>query len=903
MPWPVHPNGLLGAQGDSDSYRIARSLRFNSADSAYLSRTPASAGNRKTWTWSGWIKRSKSGTQTIFLCDNGIDNVTFALLSINSDALSFSAYTLAWRTTSGLLRDYSAWYHIVVAFDTTQATASNRVKLYINGSEVTSFLTSNNPTQNTDYGINQAATHDVGKVYSAYGYFDGYMAEINFIDGQALTPSSFGETDSITGRWKAKAYSGTYGTNGFYLKFADNSSNIRLGWSSDGGNHIDVVESDGTNQTIGAGIGAFRKTTISTSDFSTSSGANKYLVITPSSAIPITSSLKVYLEVDKTWSNARNLYINGSQVSTSNITTSVVSGMYEWVINYTNHGITSLTSMTLPQNTGGRTGIYGISIDGTTVVASAKDFTPNNFSVTAGAGNDSLVDSPTNYGTDTGLGGEVRGNYATLNPIAGGGSTLIDGNLKPNTDGIGISTIGMSYGKWYAEMTVTAVGTFSDFGIHTGNTFLTYVGSTTTGYSYQSDGKKYNNATGAAYGSTYTSGDVIGCAFDADNGTIAFYKNGVSQGTAFTGLTSVPYFFAIYGRNSATANNVYINFGQRSFSYTAPSGFKALCTQNISKPTIQKPSKYMDALAYTGTGASNSISSLGFSPDLVWIKNRGTTTSHAIYDTTRGAQSQLSSDTTGDQVTSSSGLTSFDSNGFTIGTSTLVNTSGTQYVAWSWDESVQAGLDIVSYTGNGANRTISHNLGVAPKMIIVKARTTVGADQGWPVWHTSIANTTYLTLNTTSATATGTDYWNSTSPTSSVFSVGANAAVNANNDTYISYLFSEIEGYSKFGSYTGNASTDGPFVWCGFRPRWVMSKSATGAYNWHLYDSARDTSNACTNDILPNSSGAEVTGSTYIDILSNGFKVRASDIGFNGSGATFIFAAFAESPFKYARAR
>jgi len=315
----------------------------------------------------------------------------------------------------------------------------------------------------------------------------------------------------------------------------------------------------------------------------------------------------------------------------------------------------------------------------------------------------------------------------------------------------------------------------------------------------------------------------------------------------------------------------------------------------------------MDALAYTGASASNSISSLGFSPDLVWIKNRGTTTSHAIYDTTRGAQSQLSSDTTGDQVTSSSGLTSFDANGFTIGTSTLVNTNGTQYVAWSWDESVQAGLDIVSYTGNGSNRTISHNLGVAPKMIIVKARTTAGADQGWPVWHTSIANTTYLGLNSTSATATGADYWNSTSPTSSVFSVGTNAAVNANNDTYISYLFAEIEGYSKFGSYTGNNSADGPFIWCGFRPRWVIIKRIdANAKPWCIHDTGRDISNVSNSELEANSSTAE-NGGTYpgdLDILSNGFKLREAGTGawINEPG-NFIFAAFAESPFKYARAR
>jgi len=784
MPWPVHPNGLLGAQGDNDSYRVERSLRFNSADSAYLNWTAASATNQQVVTLSFWVKRSALGSRQALFSWAGVSTGNNHSVEFTaSDTINiYSVGTAASLNlnSSQVFRDPSSWYHIIFSVDTTQATASNRLRLYVNGVEVTSFGTATYPSQNASLQINSANAINIGRRVdnTGAGIFNGYLTEINFIDGQALTPSSFGETDAITGRWKAKAYSGTYGTNGFYLKFADNSG-----------------------------------TTATTLGKDSSSNGNNW--------------------------------------------------------------------------------------------------TPNNFSVTAGADNDSLVDSPTNYGSDTGLGGEVRGNYATLNSIAGGASTLVDGNLRPSTDGIRLSTIGMSSGKWYAEMNVIAVGTQSDFGIHTGTGFNTYVGSTSSGYSYNSDGKKYNNLTGSAYGATYTTGDVIGCAFDADAGTIVFYKNGVSQGTAFTGLTSAPYFFGIYGRSSATANNVYINFGQRPFAYAAPSGFKALCTQNLPQPTIQKPSKYMDALAYTGTGASNAISSLSFSPDLVWIKNRGTTTSHAIYDTTRVAQSQLSSDTTGDQVTSSSGLTSFDANGFTIGNSTLVNTSGTQYVAWSWDESVQAGMDIVSYTGNGANRTISHNLGVAPKMIIVKARTTAGADQGWPVWHTSIANTTYLTLNTTSATATGTDYWNSTSPTSSVFSVGANAAVNANNDTYISYLFSEIEGYSKFGSYTGNGSADGPFVWCGFRPRWLMIKRAdTPAVltGWGISDAARSDSNVVSlgfaaDQNLAEFSGSSTTASPYLDYLSNGFKSRNTGGGQNASGVTYIFAAFAESPFKYARAR
>ena len=242
MPWPVHPTGFLGTRGDEDSYKIERSLRFNSADSAYLSRTPASAGNRRTFTFSCWIKRgsiSTANNQEILSAYTGTnsDSGIFDFNLSTSNTLTFGGYSTTWFVTSQLFRDVSAWYHIILSIDSTQSTASNRLKLYVNGSEVTSFSTINYPTLNQDFAINTTSSHQIGRYsfVSSY-YFDGYLTEINFIDGQALTPSSFGETDSITGRWKAKAYSGTYGTNGFYLKFADNSgtTSTTLGKDSSG---------------------------------------------------------------------------------------------------------------------------------------------------------------------------------------------------------------------------------------------------------------------------------------------------------------------------------------------------------------------------------------------------------------------------------------------------------------------------------------------------------------------------------------------------------------------------------------------------------------------------------------------------------------------------------------------
>ena len=788
MPWPVHPTGFFGARGDNDTYRIERSLRFNSADSANLTRTPSSAGNRKTFTISFWAKRSNLSSNFHFI-QAGPDTNTITSFSIGENGgspdninLTFFDYQSGSYTTrlitTQVFRDTSSWMHFVASIDTTQSTSSSRVRIYVNGGEITSFSTATYPNQNQDLVCNNNVAHRIGS-YVTTRYSDGYITEYNFIDGQALTPSSFGETDPITGRWKAKAYSGTYGTNGFYLKFADNS---------------------GT------------------------------------------------------------------------------------------------TATTLGKDSSGN----------------GNNWTPNNFSVSAYAANDSLVDSPTNYGSDTGLGGEVRGNYATLNPISTIKGTIIDGNLRTNAGDRGsIATIGMSSGKWFCEMYVTTLGAESSVGISRGlNVMNTYVGASSDSWGYYYNGLKYNNATSGTYGSSYTAGDTVGVAFDADAGTLIFTKNGTSQGTAFTGLTSGPYYFAVEGRSSTAANDVTMNFGQQAWKYAPPSGYKALCTTNLPTPTIKKPSSAMDIVTYTGNGSARSITGLSFSPDLVWIKGRSGATDHAIYDSVRGVQNDLGSNLTTDETTQTQGLTAFNLDGFDIGTLAKLNTNTSTYVAWAWDRAAIDGLDIVSYTGNGANRTIAHNLGVAPKMIIVKARTTAGTDQGWPVWHESIPNTNYLMLDTTALSTSGATYWNSTSPTASVFSLGTNAAVNANNDTYIAYLFAEVEGFSRFGSYTGNASADGPFVWCGFRPRWVMTKSSGGTtgYAWIIHDTARNPNNVADLKLVPNNNqvenGSSVGGTTFntMDILSNGFKLRSTNVDTNQSSG-FIFAAFAESPFKYARAR
>lgn len=257
MPWPVHPNGLLGAQGDNDTYRIERGLRFNTADAAYLNRTPASAGNRKTWTWSGWVKRSGLGTnQGIFTTNGSTDTTLFSMRFSSSNTLIIAKWSTQYLITTQLFRDTSSWFHLVVAFDTTLSTSSDRIKVYINGSQVTAFSTTNYPGSSDDTGVNDTRAHQIGSEWNVTDFLSSYLSEIYLIDGQAITPSSFGETDAITGRWKAKAYSGTYGTNGFYLKFSDNSSltttsNVGIGKDFSGNGHYWAT--NGLSVTAGAG--------------------------------------------------------------------------------------------------------------------------------------------------------------------------------------------------------------------------------------------------------------------------------------------------------------------------------------------------------------------------------------------------------------------------------------------------------------------------------------------------------------------------------------------------------------------------------------------------------------------------------------------------------------------------
>jgi hypothetical protein len=772
-----------------------------------LNRTPATDTNRRTYTFSFWYKRGtlNSGANIGIGCvgssSSNCQRIMFSLDSLRFDQVVGGTVTGALVTTQ-VFRDPSAWYHIVIACDTTQATAANRWKIYVNGSQVTSFSTATYIAQNDQGYYNTTVAHVWGYADPTPTYYaDGYMAEVNFVDGQQLTPSSFGSTNSTTGVWQPAKYTSTYGTNGFYLPFTDNSALT-------------------TSSNVGLG-----------KDFS---GNANY-----------------------------------------------------WVT--------------------------------------------NNISLTAGVTYDSMTDVPT-------LTSATAANFAVLNPLnKAANDTISNANFlfTGGTSGaIGFcpATIGVSSGKWYWEVTYGSA-------VASGGAYVGIVTTTTQnsgnfgagqfagGYDYNlRTGQKYNNGTSTAYGATATTGDIIGVALDLDGGTLTYYKNNTSQGTAFTSLSGT--FAPEVGHDDYRDPAFSINFGQRPFSYTPPSGYVALNTYNLPASTVPNGASYMAATLYTGTGASltvaNTVGSASFQPDLVWIKSRSAATDHKLTDVVRGVTKALISNTTGAETTDTNGLTAFGSTGFTVGTDTNYNNSATTYAAWNWkaggtgvsntngtitstvSANTTSGCSVIKYISNGTNgATVGHGLGVAPSLVIVKC-TYTGTTQAWAVYHASLGATQYLTLQSTDAATTSSAYWNNTAPSSSVFTIGTSNDVNINSSvyTYAAYCFAAIKGFSAFGSYTGNGSTDGPFVYLGFRPRFVMVKRTDSTGDWQILDSSRSTYNAADARLIADLNIAEInnTGGNT-DFLSNGFKFKNVNGDDNASGGTFIYAAFAESPFQNSLAR
>ena len=830
---------------------IERSLRFNNADNAYLQRSVGSTSNRRTYTYSFWTKRALTArAERQFIYNGQSSSAPYMEARFNYDGtdgydtFQFFSYSSQYDMRLAPRRSFrdDAWYHFVIAVDTTQATESNRIKMYINGVQETDFYTPGGasaeiyPSQNFDTAANVSGNIQVvGKHGYASGQsYDGYLTEFHHVDGYQYDPSYFGFTDPQTGIWMPKRYEGTHGTNGYYLDFSDNSSTAALG-------------------------------------------------------------------IDKS--------TNGNDFTVSNLATG-----------------------------------------------------------------DSTLDSPSN-------------NFATLKFYStpeSSGCFLTEGNLKfvtgssgsaRNLDRMGISTLLPTSGKWYAEVRVLDSNGQNFIGVAPYQVeLLPDVNNTRYAFVYGSDGDKYVRTAGsesiATYAASYTQNDVIGVYVDMDASTplVSFSKNGQwangsgswNQSTPTSYITLGDTFFTestgghsgigflVSSGSGGTSATYQFNFGQDStfsgattaggntddrgigdFKYPVPSGALALCSVNfpLTAPSVIRPQKHFDTVLFTGNGSTGqSITSLEFQPDLIWLKNRSGTNNHAMVNSVVGRAKGLYPDSNSAEFNSSTGrdVASFDISGFTVGEpeqASSTNNNGSNIVAWCWkaggaavantDGSIntqvsanqEAGFSIVTWTGSGADASIGHGLGKKPKVLFVKNRS---AGDNWKVWFKGVTtdDSYSFQLDTSGANYSGSDKWynspNGNDTTTTTFGVSNDGATNRSGELFVSFCWAEIPGYSKFGIYRGNGNAKGKFVDCGFRPAFLIIKRVNEARNWMLFDNKRDPDNPVQTFLEADQTSTDATLNDGVLFLANGFRCVTSDTDVNANdtsgGDTYIFMAYAEQP-------
>lgn len=815
---------FFNSGGDLYSYLIDGSLKFYRSGTSYLSRTQATSGNRDAYTISFWLKLTSNISTERYIISNTNGSNRGTHIRFNADnTFEFFDYPSGINgrlITSRVFRDVSSWYHFVLVYDSANATASERMRIYINGERELALSTATYPPQNTDgtFNSNAYGTISIGiNTYAGNTPGDYYLSEVNFIDGLALTADSFGEFKSNV--WIPKQYSGSYGTQGFYLKFAGN-----------------------TNDSSGNG---------------------------------------------------------------------------------------------------------------------------NNFTATNITANDYIADSQTN-------------NFCTMNSVASPtfstGVSFQEGNLQCYYNGAvlngGIGTFRIpKTGKWYFEFSMNSASTsgFTMAGVISETIYSSFTNPATqrTGV-YRTNGQRYNLEDQTAQSpnySTYTTGDVIGVAVDNDNGYLYFAKNNVwqnstnpSTGTADANMDHVPdYCYPVfYNDNNSSVKDYRFNFGQDStfsglktsgssnasdangygdFYYAPPTNFLALCTANLPEPATSPaedsgPKDYFNTVLYTGNGSTQSITGVGFQPDMVWMKSRSSTYGHRLCDVIQGVTLSLRPDSTTAQAIES-GVTSFNTDGFTLGSDIDMNNNGSTYVAWNWkangagvsntagsinstvSANTDAGVSIVRYQGNNSSgsATVGHGLGQIPAMIIVKLLDNSSTWNAWVVGHQSLgwgdSSTVYLDDAVGKFDGYLTTPWNNTAPTSSVFSVAssAGAGINYLNANYNAYCFAEVDGFSAFGIWRGNSSSDGPYIYTGFRPAFIIYKGvSTGSRSWIMLDNTRNPYNVASARLLADGTSTESSGTHLVDFCANGFKLRNANSQGN-IAEQYIYMAFAETPFKYANAR
>ena len=890
----------IGASGAAGDFEVERSLRFNRADTTYLERTPSSDGNKRTWTFSAWIKRGQlTSLQTFFSA--GTNNPDVIVKFTPSDQFEVSRYGGSYQTqvtSTQLFRDPSAWYHLVAAVDTTQATASNRVKMYVNGTQITDFANSNYPSQNYEYPeINDTGfSNKIGKHGSSAQNFDGYMAEINFIDGLQLTPSSFAETNADTGQWVPINTSGlTFGTNGFRLKFADNSGTTAttLGKDSSGnGNNFTPY-----NFSVAAGQGNDSVSDSPTNNFSTINplvgrGGN-YLTYT-------NGNLDFTISPASTYPKPASSF----QIPTSG------KWYCEWVFTTVATGVVGVGNVNTAEN-GGTDQLNGINYLYTGEIR-INDSTSQG-SLTALSDNDIVgvkVDSDAGTVAFT-INGSAAGNAENISSMATPTDLVFWAyrNAGGGTDPVGFVNFGQrpfSYqpsgfkalnSQNLPDPTILLPDNHFETLLYTGD------GTTSraiTGYSFSPDWLWIKSRSNADYHQLH---DTV---------------RGASAGALFLNTSAVEdsnYPLGSFNSNGFTTNtdpNSQTN--TNTYNYVAW-GWNAGDTDGKTY-TVTVVSDSGNKYRFDGFGTS--AVTLDLAEGGTYIFNypsahpfRFSTTS----DGTHGGGSEYTTGVTHNSSTQvtivvpASAPTLYYYCSIHSGMGGQVNTNSSLGSS-NFDGTLQAtvkanqtaGFSIGLFTAQtSGSATVGHGLGVAPDVYITKSRTLNGSS--YVVYHRDIGENGWILFESNGAATTGNNAVNNPAPTSSVFTYGYGLVNHLSN---VFYAFSEVAGFSKFGSYTANDNADGPFIFTGFRPAWILIKRTSSAADWILFDSKRYASNLGYGNsayLFPNTANAEAT-TEDIDILSNGFKLRQASGYFNNpSGGNFIYFAFAESPFKNARAR
>jgi len=1051
----------LMASSGGKGYEIEKSIQLEDSVTPYLTRTPGSAGNLKTWTLSFWTKRAELGAlQIMYSAANGSSGTTdYGIIYFDSsDRLGFYYGNITIALTNRVFRDLAAWYHIYVKLDTTQGTASDRWDIKINGVSETSFSESNTPNQNTDIAWNNNIAHYIGRTHGGY-YYPGYIAEFHNIDGTAKAVTEFAETDSITGEWIPKEYTGgSYGTTGFYLPFNKNeryspyfnahaSSGILTADHADfavgSGNftmecwfYVDEYAGNyrrvfGKSSSTGANAHTEYQVDINASNqpvsyvYDAADNGTSYLTLQSSTAITDNKWHHVALVRNGT---AFNLYLDGTSVANVTSSITVNDSTYQfgigrvgeyasqifkgWISNFRYVKGTAVYTSNFTPSTSPLTAITNTKLlcCQDAVITTENSGTSKTLTVTAAqvrtqqtapftfdwyqdqSGqnnhwqadnltlNDVMQDSPTN-------------NFSTMNPLNTGtyctlsrGMLLSQGNTSSDA-GWSHNTFPMANGsgKWYSEHRIGQLsatgGNYPSIGVS--STYLSYYNGTLTtsrfynNYCYfratgncEEYGSVFTEQSGMDLGATLADDDIVSIAVDTDNKKIWFAKNGTWLGSGNPGGNSNPTFtytleddllISIQHLSDSAASWVYSNYGQDAtfngnlaaggnadangygdFKYAVPSGFKALCTQNLATPTVKNGREHHNTITYTGNNGTNNITGMGFAPDLVWLNAQGVTANHKAQDVVSGNTLVVEPDENTAGEDQSANFTAFASDGFNLASNTTeYNNSSYTYYAQGWkaggatttdvtesgsgtsrinqssrSTNTDAGFSLIKYVGsndeisNGQHTKLTHGLSSAPQTLIIK---NLSAADSWHVagdWmiHSNAVtgfNDYTMALDTTAAYS-GSYYMGTTDPDSTYIYLGNADQINDDGENFICYAWHEVEGYSKFGYYLANGSTDGPFLYTGFRPAWVMFRcmNASSTFHWMMFNTTLNSYNpAVAANWADYTAQGESHASYAWDILSNGFKIRSTNASGNTGGGYYMFMAFAESPFKYANAR